>query len=135
MPERVGKALIGFGKLFAAVTLILVLVALIRTWTLKAHTDDVFRCSNISADFIPLTEVRLENFRRSLRFQTVTKDRQVYDRDQLAQLVKFIIQGDFLRGWGRKELGFERRRVRILCLGERELFGNFCFLFLILNAY
>ncbi|XP_025106840.1 N-fatty-acyl-amino acid synthase/hydrolase PM20D1-like [Pomacea canaliculata] len=92
MPERVAKALIGFGKLFAAVTLILVLVVLIRTWTLKAHTDDVFRCSNISADFIPLTEVRLENFRRSLRFQTVTKDRQVYDRDQLAQLVKFIIQ-------------------------------------------
>ena len=67
-------------------------VVLIRTAALQVRTDAVRKCSSSDADFIPLTEKRLDNFRRALRFETVSRDSHDCNREQLAQLGQFIVQ-------------------------------------------
>ncbi|KAK7102398.1 N-fatty-acyl-amino acid synthase/hydrolase PM20D1.2-like [Littorina saxatilis] len=67
-------------------------VVLVRTFTVQFRTDAVRKCSSSDADFIPLTEKRLENFRQALRFRTVSRDQHDYNREELARLGKFIVQ-------------------------------------------
>ena len=78
--------------LLTAIALITVVV-LIRTFTMKVRTVAAKKCSSSDADYIPLTEKRLDNFRQALRFQTVARELHDYNREQLAQFGQFIVQG------------------------------------------
>lgn len=69
-----------------------VLVVCIRTFTHSMRNDTVVKCSSDDAAFIPLTEKRLDNFRRALQFRTVSRDFRNYDRDQLTRLGQFIVK-------------------------------------------
>ena len=71
-----------------------VVVLFIRAFTLHVRTDPVRKCSSADADFIPLTEKRLDNFRQALRLETVSRDRHDYNRKQLAEFGRFIVKGE-----------------------------------------
>ena len=81
------------GLFLLAGSALAIVVVLIRTFTLQVRTTAVRKCSSSDADFIPLTEKRLENFRHALRFETVSRDRHDYNREQLARFGQFIVQG------------------------------------------
>ncbi|KAL8595180.1 hypothetical protein ACOMHN_013853 [Nucella lapillus] len=70
----------------------LTVVVVIRTFTFQVRTDQVRKCKSSDADFIPLTEKRLENFRQALRYQTVSTDFGDYNREELGRLGKFIVE-------------------------------------------
>ena len=81
------------GLFLLTVIALVTVVVLIRTLTMKVRTGASRKCSSSDADYIPLTEKRLENFRQALRFQTVAREVHDYNREQLAQFGQFIVQG------------------------------------------
>ena len=81
------------GLFLLTVIALVTVVVLIRTFTMKVRTVAARKCSSSDADYIPLTEKRLENFRQALRFQTVARELHDYNREQLAQFGQFIVQG------------------------------------------
>lgn len=73
------------------------LVVIIRTLAVKVRTDDVIKCASSDADFIPLTQERLEKFRQVLRFQSISTDFHDYNGTELANIGNFITKGQFPR--------------------------------------
>lgn len=83
-----------FAKWFilAGIFPFLTIVVVIRTFTFQVRNDPVRKCKSSDADFIPLTEKRLENFRQALRCETVSRDFHDYNREELARLGKLILE-------------------------------------------
>ncbi|KAK3610576.1 hypothetical protein CHS0354_009016 [Potamilus streckersoni] len=75
---------------FAAVFCTVLLVIVVRTFTLTVRSDGVKQCEKLDHDFIPATEEVLERFRKAIRFQTVSQELHVYNRPELERLLDFI---------------------------------------------
>ena len=82
-----------FGVGVLAVFSIVTVIVLVRTFTVTVRKDPVVKCSSSDADFIPLTDKRLENFRTALKCQTISRSHHTYNREALAELGRFIVKG------------------------------------------
>ncbi|XP_041347787.1 N-fatty-acyl-amino acid synthase/hydrolase PM20D1.1-like [Gigantopelta aegis] len=74
------------GFLFLSV----VIVVLIRTFTLSVRTDTVDDCTATDEDFIRASDKIISNFRRALQIKTVSKNVHEYDTGELLKLQQLI---------------------------------------------
>lgn len=78
-----------------SVFFVLTAIVLIRTFTLSVRIDDVQICDSKDEDFIEATDEIIQRFKKVLRFKTVSKEKGIYDRDELLKMQNFIISGMF----------------------------------------
>ena len=75
---------------------LVIIIVLIRTFTFSVRNDTVKDCAPSDVDYIRATDQIINNFRRALQIQTVSKDRHEYNRSELLKLQQLIKTGDKL---------------------------------------
>ncbi|XP_076070913.1 N-fatty-acyl-amino acid synthase/hydrolase PM20D1.2-like isoform X1 [Mytilus galloprovincialis] len=70
----------------AAVCSVLLVIVLVRTFTLVPRKDAVIACKTADSDFIKLTDQIVKRFQRALQIKTISFKRGEYNRDQLLLL-------------------------------------------------
>ncbi|XP_046355018.2 N-fatty-acyl-amino acid synthase/hydrolase PM20D1-like [Haliotis rufescens] len=74
-----------------SVFFVLTAIVLIRTFTLSVRIDNVQICDSKDEDFVEATDEIIQRFKKALRFKTVSKEKGIYDRDELLKMQNFII--------------------------------------------
>ncbi|BFZ10867.1 hypothetical protein BsWGS_13906 [Bradybaena similaris] len=75
----------------SAGVLILLIIIAARTISLSRHIPPVVECKATDDDFIALSEPRLARFQKALQFETVSRDLDDYNRNELHNFGDFII--------------------------------------------
>ena len=69
---------------------LLIVVLLVRTFTLTPRAIPAPPCDASEATFIALDQPRLDRFRQALRYKTISQEGGVVNADQLLKLQQFI---------------------------------------------
>ena len=80
-----------FSLLFLIFSIVLVIV-IVRTFTLAPRKISAPECKPYDTDFIKADRDVVQRFQQALQFQTISYSPHVYNRDELVKLREFIIK-------------------------------------------
>lgn len=81
-------------RYFGFILLVVVIIIAIRTVTFSVRTDPVRSCRLTDKDYIRATDEVIDRFRKSLQFQTISKNPHQYDIVELQKMVDFVHAGN-----------------------------------------
>ena len=86
------------GKIFTLLTLVfitLLVIVIIRTFTLAPRKISAPECKPYDTDFIKADGNVVKRFQQALRFKTVSTAPHVYNAEELVKLREFIVKCEY----------------------------------------